>query len=78
MIQNPNVHRRVVPSILCQLFICVRGSQTLPRVSNKPLQGWSGVESYSDFKGGDNSLDVKVCAQIIGIYDGGIKRIQAR
>ena len=78
MIQNPNVHRSVGPGILSQLFICDRGSQTLPRVSNKPLEGRSSGESFSDFKGSDDSLDVKVGAQIIRIYDGMIKRIQAR
>ena len=78
MIQKYNVHRSVVPGILSQLFICSRGGQFLPRVSNKPLQGWSSGELFDEFKGGDNSLDVKVGAKEIGIDNGSSKRIRAR
>jgi len=76
MIQNLNARGNVVPGVLSQLLICVRRSQIHPRIANKPFPGLSSEEPFSGFEGGDNSLDVKVGAQIIRIDDGRFKRIQ--
>jgi len=77
MIQDLNVRQSVVPDILNQLLVCVRGTQIRPRDANKPFPSLSSEESLSSFEGGDDSLDVKLGGQIIRIDDGRIKWIQA-
>jgi len=73
--QDLDVLRSVVPGILCDLLICVCRSQLLPWSTNKSFPGSSSDESFSNFDGGDHSLDVKIGVQITNIDYGRIKWI---
>jgi len=67
MIQGVNIPGRVVPGVLSDLLIRVRGSQGLPRSFDEPFPSPGGGESFSEFDGGDQSLDVEVSSQRVGI-----------
>ena len=67
----------MVPCVLGDLLIRVRGSKGLPSTDNKPLPGLSSDESLSEFDGGNYRFDIKLGGQVVGIDDGRIKWIRA-
>ena len=60
MIQGLNVRHSVVPRVLDEFLICIRGSQNVPRSSDEPSPGFGSDESFSSFDGGDYCFNVKV------------------
>ena len=76
VIQGLNIRPSVVPCILGNLLIRVRGFQRLPRRNGKPSPGLSAHEPFGGFDGGNYHLDVEVGRQVIGIDHGRLKWIR--